>query len=227
MKHPLVNPSLTPRGFGVGSTYKRTSWKSDDAGRCNGDWCAATFWQEANRERSDFRPAEHVIHVIMPGMRTLGRTEQGDFMFDGKPYRVYDLAVLTSIAVWFGTNNGQAMLNNPVWGKTFTKTNEFRVRWQEREKPDTAGHMLRHILHDCALQKCTTGRHFYRRATEREELILDAFLFWLGQTTGRVYLAGLEDYIKRTSKAVWDGYRQRQNPERWKQLQLSRSSQSA
>ena len=229
MKHPLVNPSLTPHGFGVGNTYTRTTWKSDDSGRYNGDWGAARFWQEANRLDVAYRPAEHIVHEIMPSMRTIGRTHKGDFVFDGKPYLSQDLAVMTSAAVWIATNCGGAMLANPLCNVTYTKTNEFRVRWREYEKPQANGHLLRHLLHTCEKGKCGHGGfkpcpHFHKSATERESLVLDAFLFWLGTMQGREYLARFQEFQNRTAKNVWNGYVQRRDSERAERRKQTQSA---
>lgn len=213
MKHPLVNPSLTPHGLGTGNTYSRSKTKNFGDGCCNGDWCAARYWQEVNRLDSDFRPAEHIVHEIMPGMKTIGHTSKGDFLFDGKPYMERDLAIMTSIAVWLGTNNGRAMLQNSLFRPPpYTKTNEYIIRWREREKPQLEGHMLCHLLHRCTPDTCAFGRavggcfKHYVEITVREQLVLDAFLFWLGQASGRTYLGGLEEFLSSTSKNIWEGY---------------------
>jgi len=231
MKHPLVNPSLAPHGFGVGNTYQRSSWKSDDHGRFNADWGAARFWQEANRLDSDFRPAEHIVHQIMPGMRTLGHTEKGDFEFDGQLYQSHDLAVMTSFAVWLSTNCGSAMRHNHLWKVEATKTNEYRVRLRKYEQPQIPGHILRHLLHTCQKGKCGHGgsrscASFYKQATEREELVIDAFLFWMGQDSGRTYMAKLDGYIAKTAQNVYEGYKRRNTPEMRRQ-QFLQSTQSA
>lgn len=228
MKHPLINPSLTPHGFGVGNTYKRSSWKSDERGCFNRDWGAARYWQQSNLLSNAFRPAEHIIHEIMPGMRTLGRTIVGDFEFAGKLYQSADIALLSGIATWLGTNIGNAMLYNNLFNAPgYTATNEFRVRWRECEKPQSEGHLLRHLLHECSPHTCAYGRNscsdYSRDATEREVLVRDAFLFWLGQKTGREYLHGFEVFMNTTSRNIWEGYKQRRDQER----QLRRQTQSA
>ncbi|MCA9365458.1 hypothetical protein KC723_01055, partial [Candidatus Kaiserbacteria bacterium] len=46
-------------------------------------------------------------------------------------------------------------------------------------------------------------------ATPREELVLDTFLFWLGQTSGRDYLAKFAEYRDRLSKNAWEAYKKR------------------
>lgn len=216
MKHPLINPSLTPHGVGVGNTYRRTTWKSDDRGRCNGDWCAAQCWQEANRLSCTNRPTERIVHEIMPGMRKIGHTTDGDIFFDGKPYRSDDVLLLTTIATWLGTNCGTAMCNNPLsmQGVRVTKTTEFQVKWKVYERHRSPGYLLRHLLHECRRGVCGhEGTHscasLHRSAAEREELVLQAFLFWLGTTHGREYMAGMRSFIRTTSRNVWQGYLQR------------------
>lgn len=213
MKHPLVNPSLTPHGFGRGNTYRRSLLKDFDNGSMNGDWMAARFWQEANRKSAEFRPVEFIIHEIMPGMKTIGQTHSGDFEFEGRLYQENDIAVLSAVATWLGTNCGHAMLENR-FVINFSKTNEYRVRWKAYEKYQRTGFLLRHILHECSTTTCNWGRKdscskYHVPATPREELVLDAFLFWLGQTSGRDYLAKFAEYRDRLSKNAWEAYKKR------------------
>lgn len=207
MQHPLKNPSLTPHGFGAGNTFGRTKLKTFGHGTFNGDWGAARYWERSNRLSSDYRPAEHIIHTLMPGMRTPGRTYAGDFEFAGRPYQVHDLSVLTAAAVWLGTNCGQAMFSrSPLTSPAhFSSTNEFRVRWHQYGDSEKKGYLLSHLLHECQPHSCDFGRQqscsvFHRPATEREELVLDALLFWLESLRGREYLLGLKSFLNSTAK---------------------------
>jgi|GEM_PF-6670871 len=202
MKHPLENPSLTPHGFAVGGYAQRArhKWLSPKSvvetnfRFLNGDWVAANQWSKANRLQSSFRPAEHIVHIIMPGMRTIGRVTDGDFMFAGLSYYSYDIAVLSALATWLGTNCGSSTL---VHGDSHfvirTKTNEYRDRWRADEELHGGRSLLSAVLTNPV--KYQESVHVHQKPpqpTEREELLKEAFLFWLGQSTGRKYLSGLK-----------------------------------
>lgn len=204
-RHPLENPSLTPHGFGRGSTEARSkeqSWM----GMLNEDWAAARFWQEANRLECAFRPAEHIIHTLMPGLRALGRTRVGDsdFEFAGKPYQSADIATLSSIATWLGTNCGQSMLTRAK----HAGTNDFFAIWNKDEKQSGIS-SLKHLLHVCDPKDCGDSRleHRFPEPSEREQVVLRAFLFWLRQETGQKYLSGLDEFIRTEQQKVSARYR--------------------
>jgi hypothetical protein len=211
MRHPLENPSLTPLGFGSGDTPTRTRYKKWE-GNLNGDWFAAKVWDKANRLKvMSPRPAEVIIHEIMPGMKTLGRTAEADIWFDGKPYLTADLAIISTFARWLGTNWGSDFLSHiPYNMPPVHPSKEFLTKLDLQAVKTRP--MVEHFKHTCSMESCGKGRDClgaHITATEREHLAVKAFAFWLGTSAGRVYIADYQTKHDQTQKRCLGGIQER------------------
>jgi hypothetical protein len=217
MDHPLLNPSLTPIGFGAGITPQRTSWRVNDW-MLNGDYLAADFWQRRNCLKADNRPITSIIHGVMRSLKTLGGTTVGDIMFDGLPYRIDDLAILTSMAVWLGTNVGRAFCEDvPPRMPKYHPSQEFRLKLTRDEERygHTMADFFLHVHHKC-FSRLSTHCLIRKQATKRQLLAIDAFAFWLGTSEGREYLARLKRFMTKERTRHESALQERRNKERQK-----------
>ncbi|MCA9359856.1 hypothetical protein KC850_02340 [Candidatus Kaiserbacteria bacterium] len=207
MKHPLVNPSLTPVGFVFPNSRRRVSQILPRNG-VNGDFYAAKFWQKKNCLLApDPKPAEVIVHTIMPALSKRGRTKESDFMFSGKPYLSRDIMVLSTFMQWFGTNVGSGFIRHkPFRFKSTHPLREFREKFVLENTDNTVSARLIHICNDkCEASMSGLGRVCCltpELIQPRDLIVIDSLMHWLGTKAGRQYMTDYDLYIKKICNRV-------------------------
>ncbi len=202
MKHPLENSSLTPIGYVFPLSRKRVFQKLSN-NFVNGDYFAARFWQNKNHLKvKEARPAEVIIHSIMPSLSGQGHTKKGDFEFVGKQYKSRDIMVLSTFMQWFGTNVGSCFIDTVPFGvKISHSLREFKEKFSFENKGDTIIASKIHICtENCGPSFLAVGWHCQKTpesVTGRDRVVVNALMHWLGTKAGRQYMNEYRRYIKR------------------------------
>jgi hypothetical protein len=185
----------------------------------NSDYLAADFWQRRNCLKASDRPITSIIHDVMPSLKTIGRTDVGDIMSDGLPYRLDDLAILTSMAVWLDTNVGRAFCEDvPPRMPKHHPSQEFRLKLTREER--WHGHTMADFFLHVHTKHCFNGLSTHcllrKQATDRQLLAIDAFAFWLGKVEGREYLERFKRFTTKERTRHESALQEKRNQERQK-----------
>lgn len=224
MQHPLVRPSLAPYGFAYPNQVKRLDYKSPfDKHWVNPERVMAKFW--AARHRLDMPrpwPVETIIHNILPGMAKANELTERDFEFGGLPFLGRDIAVLSTVVYWLGTNCGGAFLHpTPKWvsedrrlphldyGPRPPSERDFLEKFRkDMERRD----MVVFWIHTC-VQECTepvpvlADPHCYdaSEVRSRDYALVEGLMRWLGRKEGREFITDYEAKLKRSRTAADQG----------------------
>lgn len=228
MLHPLARPSLAPYGFAYPYQAKRLEYRSPyNKHYVNPERVMARFW--AKRHRLDMPrpwPIETIVHDILPGMAKANMLTESDFEFAGTPYFGRDIAVLSTVVYWLGTNCGNAFLqSNHKWlpesqsasSNSVSKTpseHEFLEKFREDMKKQD---MVVFWIHTCT-PACSepvpsfVNPHHYdaSEVRPRDYALVEGLMRWLGRKAGREFVAGYEVKLKCSHDAA----RQRRLAER-------------
>lgn len=206
MDHPLVNPSLTPLGF-VFPIYRKRLEHVPLPGSIDGDRVAAEFWELKNRTRArGERPAETIIHEVLPPLDLLADPEKVDFTFEGRGYRSRDIMVLSTFMQWFGTSVGNVFLTDiPFDLRISDAAQEFRLKLKREEKRHPITAILVHEctdacgVHSMLFWVCKPERGY---TTKRDHAVVDALMTWLGMPQGRAYIEEYKAYRQKAFKTA-------------------------
>jgi hypothetical protein len=204
MNHPLENPSLTPIGF-VFPLYNKRVFQKLGEGFINGDYEAAFFWEKMNRLKSPAPlPAETIIHEIMPSIAKRGCTQFGDFEFSGRQYFSRDIMVLSTFMQWFGTNIGRSFITDAPFGfRCSHPLREFKEKFALENKRDK---LIAGRIHSCDKHRCGPGAIGWvcdpdvSQVTDRDRLVVQSLMHWLGNRAGRDYMSAYNRRINRLHK---------------------------
>lgn len=207
MQHPLENPSLTPVGFTFSGGATRLQ-HGTSPGYINHDLVSAEFWSNANSLKASLpRPAETIIHELMPSIATIGRTTKGDFEFAGRPYLSRDIMILSRFVQWFGSNCGRSFLfysdNHVPEGTPAEKVFLFKLM-DENTKSNTT----RYLIHECS-ESCKRSWGWFGECvpdsdyvTRRDEIVVEALMRWLGKKAGQEYISRFKEHFTVLNESV-------------------------
>jgi hypothetical protein len=170
-------------------------------------------------------PAETIIHVILPGLASANRLTSGDFSHGGLPYLTRDVLVLSSTLQWLGTNVGRCFLEEDISQKRtrrYHPEREFVIKLDLMEK-EKCRDMVSFFTHVCTPQ-CTKSGSFwsdgcvYKKGDShtRDRAVVDGLMRWLGQESGRAFLA---EYATR-KKSAWNAVHESQR-KAWAEMRAS------
>lgn len=225
MEHPLVRPTLAPYKFAFSRQAKRLDYRDpNDPYYFNPEDLIARFW--AKRHQADATrplPIETIIHRILPGMARAHATFTAEFEFGGKPYRSRDIALLSTVVYWFGTNVGNAFLEPaycwlgprdlPPLSRRLADhpEREFLEKYRRQIVPHD---YVKYVWAHTCVPECEKRRQpsfpadhcFYHDAVvPRDYAVVEGLMRWLGTTEGRTFTAA---WRKRRNAA--ETHRQRQ-----------------
>lgn len=229
MQHPLVRPSLAPYGFAYHQHSDRLSYKPrHDPYYVNAERMMARFWDRRHRiDALDPLPIETIIHRIMPGHAQVNRLFEKEFEFRGYAYMSRDIALLSSIMYWFGTNVGSCFLEVPYTGDWLPKDRQLPPlnEWKDKLKNHPEHEFLKKYEramrdrdmvafwgHECT-GECGESRrkfspfvspHAYDSSaiTERDRAVVRGLMHWLGRVEGRSFTADWLAHLKKLRDAA-------------------------
>lgn len=210
MQHPLVRPSLAPYGFAHHHHSDRLGYTSDiNPYWVNAERLMAKFWDRRHRiDAPDPLPIETIIHRILPAQAQANRLSEGEFTFRGLPYLSYDIALLSSIMYWFGTNVGSCFLERPTIfppkGRLGRPEYEFLAKYErEMQRRDMVAFWGHQCTHRCSQDNVMlspfVSPHAYdsRTITSRDRAVTEGLMRWLGRPEGRVFIADWLAHLER------------------------------
>jgi hypothetical protein len=212
MQHPLVNPSLAPFGFVFPRYRDRLNFESPhDPHWVNPERAMAQFWQKLHRHGADSSfPIEEIVHNVLPSMNSRCRITDGDFTFRGKPYLSRDIALISTIMYWFGTNIGNCFLLYPHGLHTPKRhDHEFLEKFNlyMKEQRNLVA-MWTHVCNnDCKLSSMPFAdphRDRPKEVTPRDYAVAEALMRWLGASSGRVFIASWAAHISKLQLTARD-----------------------
>lgn len=225
MQHPLVRPSLAPYGFAYPYQASRLKYRSThDKHWVNPEHVMARVWAERHRiDAPRPWPIESIVHEVLPGMAKANGLSESDFEFGGMPYHSRDIAVLSTVIYWLGTNCGGAFLQ-PVrdWLPESRKLPPLRPAPKgpsEREFLEKfRKEMLRRDMVVFWIHTCVPGcrravsvlfdPHCYDASEVRlrDYVLIEGLMRWLGRRAGREFIESYEAKLSR-SRAAAEGRR--------------------
>lgn len=198
MQHPLENPSLTPYSFLFPFSYMRVRQKLE-TNMINGDHEIVKFWAKQNRNNSQRPlPAKVILHDILPSLSSQVAAAKQSFTFDGLPYHNRDIALLSSMVRWFGTNIGNSFITSRYTNEKYKHpVKEFVEKFNQLDNSDI---ILGMAIHSCTVKcKNNTIDHAINTSliTDRDRLVVKALLIWLGKEQGRDFMNAYKSHIRK------------------------------
>ena len=203
MRHPLENPSLAPYGFVFPTSQKRLEWHDElNSTWINPERVIARLWDKLNRSNAQRPlPVRTIIHGILPGLARANLLTQGNFVFEGDPYRSSDIMLLSAAIQWLATNVGSSFLDEDISKlPQFHPEREFVMKAARRQLPIELVAVWTHVCDDA---KCLfplphpLHRFEPTEITARDRALMDGFLRWLGSQRGREFITSYKARLKR------------------------------
>ena len=200
-KHPFEERSLSPLGLTTPHAHKRLQYVSTTKFRVDEERLAARFWEKRNRiDAPRPLPIEDIVHRVLPSMAQANRIMQGDFVFDGKPYLTRDIVTLAAVVQWFGSNVGRCFIDEPLRnpGKGYHPSREFMIKFAKENKDRDVYVFFAHRCTASCDKDPNICTHDARSVTDRDRVVIDGLMWWLGSARGRQFL---DDYRARRKAA--------------------------
>lgn len=198
MQHPLATKSLAPYGFVFPRYVNRLNFEPEPSGGgFNAEKVIAKQWARVHRiDAPEPTPIEVIIHRILPGRGTLQGRFKPDFEFKGRPYSSRDIALLSTAIQWLGTNVGNGFLLDAYKAKGTRPDKAFSEKFAQKQ---LGYDMVMHFTHVCT-EHCRDGFTGIivlidpcyldpSQVTERDRVVVEGLMLWLGRKAGRAFLA--------------------------------------
>lgn len=228
MQHPLVRPTLAPYGFAFPNQAKRLEYRSPiDLHYINPERMMAKFWAELHRiDAPRPFPIETIVHEILPGMAKVNTFAEGEFEFGGRPYLSRDIALLSTVVYWFGTNVGNAFLEPqrhwlpearrlPPLRQSAPSEREYLEKYQGRMRErDLVKYLWAHTcVPACNQHQDARGlgdhHQYHEEVISRDYAVVEGLMRWLGRQAGREFSTKWFEKLRRSQEASHERLRLR------------------